>query len=92
MPLDIQNFHDLVTMRNLLPLEDGEFEATEKISVGEPWIDHYKGEPAGHIFFGHDARRGLQESPHATGLDTGCAYGEKESLCPFALYCCSYLT
>jgi hypothetical protein len=35
----------------------------------KPWWHLWRAE---HIVFGHDARKGLQMGPHATGLDTGC--------------------
>jgi hypothetical protein len=39
----------------------------------ESWACSYSGEL--HVVFGHNAIRGLQLLPCATGLDTGCVYG-----------------
>lgn len=40
-----------------------------------PWDDFYQGQK--RVVFGHWARRGLTNSRHALGLDTGCVYGGK---------------
>lgn len=40
-----------------------------------PWGALYKGPP--HVVFGHNARQGPQIHVHATGLDTGCVYGNQ---------------
>lgn len=69
VPLEQQKPEDLQNMRSIRP--DGS--ATSRIEEGEPWASRWPGPE--EVLFGHDAIRGLQRHPHATGLDTGCVYG-----------------
>jgi hypothetical protein len=69
IPLDHQSRENLLTIRSVRPDGTG----SKRIDDGEPWAALYSG--PSHIYFGHDAVRGLQRWPHATGLDTACVYG-----------------
>jgi hypothetical protein len=69
-PLEEQDAHDLLHIRSLKA--DGR--PSNRVTGGVPWATQWHGPEL--IVFGHDAIRGLQQHPHATGLDTGCVYGQ----------------
>jgi bis(5'-nucleosyl)-tetraphosphatase (symmetrical) len=87
LPLSHQDSRDMTMMRNIFStdeltesgqLQGHQWKGSSKTNVGEPWVNYWNGCNDGiHVYFGHDAKRGLQRSMLSTGLDTGCAYGKQ---------------
>jgi hypothetical protein len=70
-----QKARDLYLMRNLKQGPSGALEGTDDSKLGVAWAPQWNEGP--HVYFGHDAKRGLQLCEGATGLDTGCVYGKE---------------
>jgi Calcineurin-like phosphoesterase len=70
IPLEQQTRDHLLNLRSITALG----EPSKRID-GVPWASLWRGPE--HVVFGHDAVRGLQRHPFATGLDTGCVYGRE---------------
>jgi hypothetical protein len=73
VPFASQERANLLNMRSIR--SDGS--PSKRIDEGVPWASLWVGPE--QVIFGHDAVRGLQEWPYATGIDTACVYGGRLS-------------
>jgi hypothetical protein len=71
VPIEDQKREHLLSLRSIA--DSGE--PTSRLLLHCPWAAKWRGPE--HVVFGHDAVRGLQQYPLATGLDTGCVYGRQ---------------
>jgi hypothetical protein len=71
VPLERQERENLLNLRSMV---DGTA-PTGRLLMRWPWAAAWRGPE--HIVFGHDAVRGPQQYPMATGLDSGCVYGRE---------------
>jgi hypothetical protein len=69
IPLEQQKREHLLSLRSI----DNTGAPTSRLLVHFPWAAKWRGPEA--LVFGHDAVRGLQRTPLATGIDSGCVYG-----------------
>lgn len=70
VPIESQARDHLLNLRSI----DADGRPSKRIE-GTPWGALWAGPE--RAVYGHDAIRGLQRHPHATGLDTGCVYGRE---------------
>lgn len=71
LPLEQQERDHLLSLRSITPEGHG----TSRLVAGHPWAARWTGPE--YLIFGHDAIRGFQRHPLATGIDTGCVYGRQ---------------
>jgi hypothetical protein len=69
VPIEEQKREHLLSLRSIT--DSGE--PTSRLLLHYPWAANWHGPE--RLVFGHDAVRGLQKYPLATGIDTGCVYG-----------------
>jgi hypothetical protein len=75
-PLHDQIRFDMTNMRSIEPSSKpykGHEKGAKQGSENVPWVSMWKQRP--HVYFGHDAKAGLQQTEYCTGLDSGCCYG-----------------
>lgn len=71
--LEEQDTRDMSSIRNVLLQDDGSFLGTSSGKDGIHWTVPWESDY--HVYYGHDAKKGLQLLDKATGLDSGCCYG-----------------
>ncbi|OQE12462.1 hypothetical protein PENVUL_c001G08424 [Penicillium vulpinum] len=85
IPLEDQDPYDIMHMRSLVhtPGDEDVFISAESpgeetwVTEWDRWQDRLASKTT--VIFGHDAKRRLQKSRYAIGLDSGCLYGNQLS-------------